>query len=121
MTTTDNVDLQMINGDESAAADSAGIKLGAPLMRFAQSLALRDEADLQRDRQALLASGGAEVLVDAAAVAGNFQRMVRIADAIGIPVDDMDAKLGVEIRATLDLQRFASAKNSLADADYESG
>jgi len=117
MKTTASVDLQIINGDESAAANSAGVKLGAPLMRFAQSLALRNEEDLQRDREALLASGGANVLVDAAAVAANFQRMVRIADAIGIPVDDMNAELGVEIRATLDLQRFASANNSLADGN----
>ena len=39
-------------------------------------------------RQALFDEAGNDVVVDAAAVAGNFQRMVRIADATGIPVDD---------------------------------
>ena len=54
----------------------------------------------------------ARVLVDAAGVAANFQRMVRIADATGIPVDQMDTELSREIRSTLGLERFASARNT---------
>ena len=50
---------------------------------------------------------------DAAGVAANFQRMVRIADSMGIPVDDMEQELGQAVRAELDLTRFASAANTL--------
>ena len=48
----------------------------------------------------------------AAAVAGNFQQMVRIADSIGIPMDDDYAS---EVKPTVDeleLRRFKSAENS---------
>jgi hypothetical protein len=60
----------------------------------------------------LLELAGAEVLVDAAGVAGNFQRMVRIADSTGIPVDDMMGALSGNIQQDLDLRRFGSAQNT---------
>ena len=55
-------------------------------MGFATALASRDEAALASARDRLNEVAGPEVLVDAAGIAGNFQRMVRIADSIGIPV-----------------------------------
>ena len=103
-------DLQGIDGDAGAAA--TGIPFGAELMTFADAVARRDEAALTAARDALHAVAGDAVLVDAAGVAGNFQRMVRIADSMGIPVDDMTNEMGQEIRAALNLDRFASARNS---------
>ena len=114
-TTGTEVDLGAINGDADSAA--VGIGFGAELMRFAESVASRTD-DLGRHRQALLDAAGPAVLVDAAGVAANFQRMVRIADAIGIPVDDMTNELGREVRRELGIERFPSARNSLA-ADGE--
>ena len=106
------VDLQAVNGDAESAA--VGIEFGPELMRFAESLASRDD-DLHRHRQALLDAAGPAVLVDAAGVAANFQRMVRIADSIGIPVDDTIAgEMGRQVRAELNLARFPSARNSVA-------
>ncbi len=55
---------------------------------------------------------GNDVVVDAAAVAGNFQRMVRIADATGIPVDEPMQALSRGIQEDLDLRRFHSAQNT---------
>ena len=112
MTTEVEIDIQGINGDESAAG--MGVEFGPELMKFAESVATGNEDDLERARQALLSTAGPEVLVDAAGVAANFQRMVRIADAAGIPVDDMEIELGKEVRAELNLEKFASAQNSLA-------
>ena len=104
------VNLQMINGDDSATeGDVAHAKV---LMHFAESFARRDETALTVARAALLAEAGAEVLVDAAGVAANFQRMVRIADSIGIPLDDRNVALSAGVREELDLQRFHSAKNT---------
>jgi DNA-binding phage protein len=110
-TTNTDIDLQGINGDADSAAK--GIEFGAELMRFAEAIARRDQAAITVARQALLENAGPAVLIDAAGVAANFQRMVRIADAIGIPVDNMDTDIGKEVRSTLGIERFASAQNTL--------
>jgi len=104
------IDLQGVNGDADAAA--VGIPLGAELMRFAEALSSRDFEALKDARAALLAAAEERVLVDAAGVAGNFQRMVRIADAIGIPTDDVTTESILGLRDDLDLYRFASAENT---------
>ena len=110
MTTETAIDLQGINGDAAGAA--VGIPFGSELMQFADSVARRSP-DLDQHRQALLNAAGPQVLVDAAGVAANFQRMVRIADSTGIPVDDMNTELGQGVRSELGLARFASAGNTL--------
>ena len=111
LTTNTNVDLQAVKGDKNAAA--VGVEYGLELMQFAEAVANRDNVQLSKMRQTLLPKAGEKVLVDAAGVAANFQRMVRIADSMGIPVDDMEQELGQAVRAELDLTRFASAANTL--------
>ncbi len=113
MTTETEVDLQGVNGDAASAA--MGIEYGAELMSFAESLAQRDEPGLARSRTALRQAAGDKVLVDAAGVAANFQRMVRIADSIGIPFDNMQSDFANSIQTELNLARFASAQHSLAE------
>ena len=113
MTTETEVDLQGVNGDAASAA--MGIEYGAELMSFAESLAQRDESGLARSRTALRQAAGDKVLVDAAGVAANFQRMVRIADSIGIPFDNMQSDFANSIQTELNLARFGSAQHSLAD------
>ncbi len=108
--TESDVDLSGING--SAGAAVKGITYGDLLMAFAEAVARRTP-DLADRRQALMDAAGEAVLVDAAGVAANFQRMVRIADSIGIPVDDMETELGQSVRVELELTRFASAQNTL--------
>ena len=108
--TESDVNLQMINGDESATAGD--VDHAAALMKFAEAVASRDEAALASARSELLEQAGAEVLVDAAAVAGNFQRMVRIADSTGIPLDEMSAAMSHGVVNELDLRRFSSARNT---------
>jgi hypothetical protein len=109
-TTNTAIDLQGIEGDPERAA--VGIEFGAELMQLAQALARRDAEALAQARETLLQRAGAAVLVDAAAVAANFQRMVRIADSIGIPVDNLDSDLSREVRGTLRLGGFHSARNT---------
>lgn len=110
MTTATEISLDGVMGDAEAAD---GIEHGNDLMKFAEALALRDHSAIARYRAKLLEEAGPEVLVDAAGVAGNFQRMVRIADSIGIPVDDMTSEMGQAVRADLKLEEFASAQNTL--------
>jgi DNA-binding phage protein len=111
MTTDTEVDLQGVVGNKTSAA--TGIAFGAELMHFSESIALRDEKIIAESRKALLAAAGPAVLVDAAGVAANFQRMVRIADSIGIPFDYMDSTMAQGIQQELGLKRFASARHSL--------
>ena len=105
-----DVDIQALAGDPASA--NVAMPLGAELMRFAESLAQRDGPALGVARQTLLEAAGPEVLVDAAGVAANFQRMVRIADATGIPYDDIGSEMGKQIRKDLNLDPFVSAQHS---------
>jgi hypothetical protein len=111
LTNTD-VDLQMINGDEAATA--GGVEFARELMKFAEAVASRDEDALKQTRDELAQAAGPEVLVDAAGVAANFQRMVRIADSAGIPIDERNMVLSSGIFTALNLQRFESAGNTRA-------
>ena len=109
-TTETEVDITAINGDAAAAA--VGVEFGPELMAFAEAVARREPQELEHSRNTLRSNAGTDVLVDAAGVAANFQRMVRIADSMGIPVDDTESDLGKSVRAELDLARFASAQNT---------
>ena len=118
-TTKTEIDLEGVNGDEAGA--TRGIEFGAELMRFAEAVARRDSVALPAAREALLQRAGPAVLVDAAGVAANFQRMVRIADSIGIPVDNLDTDLSREVRAALRLERFHSAQNTPGAGEMAKG
>ena len=78
------VDLHLVTGEVS---DNGGIDHGKSLVNFVEAFVSRDEAVLETARSTLHREIGPEAMVDAAAVAGNFQRMARIADATGIPLD----------------------------------
>lgn len=104
------VNLQMINGDEAATVGD--VPHAKVLMKFAEAFTRRDEAALYEAREDLLREAGPEVLVDTAGVAANFQRMVRIADATGIPLDERNVALSAGVRKELNLSRFDSAKNT---------
>lgn len=103
------LDLDAVNGNAESASR---VRFGAELVRFAAAVATREPDELAAARAALLAAAGPRVLVDAAGVAANFQRMVRIADATGIPVDDIGTEMSRQIRDGLNLERFASARNT---------
>ena len=114
-TTGRDADLTLINGEQDAAARD--IKYGLELAAFAEALALRDETALTVAREALLDVAGPAVLVDTAGVAANFQRMVRIADSTGIPIDEHSYNpVANGVREELDLARFHSANNSSGGA-----
>ncbi len=53
-----------------------------------------------------------EAMVDAAGVASNFERMVRIADATGIQLDKHMEVLSQEVREALHLERFTAYKET---------
>lgn len=110
-TTSSNINLNMVTGSADAAAAS-DLEWATELMDFAAAIASREEDALQNARSHLLSVASPEVVVDAACVAANFQRMVRIADATGIPVDAERQPMMDAAAEQLDLRSFESAKNT---------
>jgi glycerol-3-phosphate responsive antiterminator len=108
MNNTD-IDLQLVDGLES---DDGDVEFADKLMEFATAVATRDESILASSRAKLLHAANAAVLVDAAAVAGNFQRMVRIADSTGIPLDAERMEMYSVAVDALDLRRFKTSEHT---------
>ena len=95
---------------EGAKAGDAGIAHGERLTAFADAAVGGDPAALATARDALRAAAGSAALVDAAAVVGNFERMVRIADGTGIPLDGVVAALTGDIRGDLGIEGYRSRR-----------
>ena len=105
------LDLRAITEGEDAA-DVSGIAHAAALVAFAAALVGDDDVALAVARKRVRDEVGPEGLVDAASVASNFERMVRVADSTGIPLDGVMATLSEDIRQDLDLGRFGSSANT---------
>ena len=104
------VDLHAVTDGKAAA--TSGVAHADTLVRFAEALVGGDDGRLTRARAELLQKVGPEALVDAAAVVGNFQRMVRIADATGIPLDAPMERVTEDLRSELGIDHFGSAANT---------
>lgn len=109
--TGDAFDMHVIT--EGGTATPSGVAHGETLVAFAEAVIGEDESALAVAQQRVLDELGPEALVDAAAVASNFERMVRIADSTGIPLDDVVYERTAGERKELHLGRFGSAANTL--------
>lgn len=97
--------------DPARAAES-GVEGAAALLELAAAMVADDEAALEKARRRVIEDLGPAQLVDAAAVASNFERMVRIADATGIPLDDPVEILTSDLRADLGIDDYTAAANT---------
>jgi hypothetical protein len=61
----------------------AGLPHGAELVAFAEAIARFDDGALADERARLVAVAGEAFMIDAAAVAANFEMMTRVADGTG--------------------------------------
>ena len=109
-TTETAIDLQMVNG--SSAGDAQGVPYADELASFAEAIAQRDTAKIECTRNHLAEVAGDVVMVDAAAVAANFQRMTRIADATGIPLDKPLVMATASLAADLGINGYTTAQNT---------
>lgn len=82
-------------------------------MAFTEA-AVRRWPDLPEHRRRIAETLGSAAAVDAAGVVANFQRMVRIADSTGIPVDDYILKRSGQLPERLGLTAYSSAANTFA-------
>ena len=78
----------------------AGLPHGAALMAFAEAIAGWDDDALRVARERLVAEAGEAFMVDAAAVASNFEMMTRVADGTGArhPSDTVAARTALAAR-----------------------
>ena len=106
----DALDIQSVVDPEA----ESGVPHGGILTAFAES-AVRRSDDLPERREDIVAAIGEPALIDAAGIVANFQRMVRIADACGIPLDDWTRKRTADAKRQLALHRFKSAANTPAN------
>lgn len=97
--------------DDSAAAGS-GIPNAEALLTWTDAAIAHDEVATTHARARVVEAAGADAAVDAAAIIGNFERMTRIADATGIPLDPPVNALGAELQRDLGLRNFGSAANT---------
>lgn len=103
-----DVDLRAVT--EGAKIGDAGIPHGERLVAFAEAAVAGDPAELDTARDALRDVAGSAAVVDAAGVIGNFQRMVRIADGTGIPVDAAMRTLSEDFREDIGLEAFTTKR-----------
>ena len=106
----DALDIQSVVDPDA----ESGVPHGGILTAFAES-AVRRSDDLPERREDIVAAIGEPALIDAAGIVANFQRMVRIADACGIPLDDWTRKRTADAKRQLALHRFKSAANTPAN------
>jgi len=104
------LDLRAIT--DAAAADGSGIAHAAELLRFTDAAVRGPPIERAAARDALLLALGREAVVDTAAVIGNFERMTRVADATGTPLDAPVEMVSGDFRAALGLDAFATARNT---------
>jgi hypothetical protein len=98
---------------EGADAVDEGIPHGKVLTRFAEAVLGGDEAEITKTRENLIDAVGGDAVVDAAGVIGHFERMTRVADATGIPLDEATAAATVGIREDLGLNDYSMASRTL--------
>ena len=79
---------------------------GAELVAFAEAI-VTGAQPLAQSRAAVVEALGPEAMVDAAGVASNFERMVRIADSTGIELGDLLEQASADVRDALGLERPA--------------
>lgn len=105
----ERVDLHAVTGGEAVASGVVG---GEALCAFADASVARDPVAIAAARERLRGELGDAAMVDAAAVIGNFERMVRIADGTGIPLDRAAALTTADMRADLGIDDFAGAERT---------
>ncbi len=106
----EDLDVSTVRDDEGA--DASGIPNAAALLAFTTAAVRGDEQTLAAARERVLAELGPAGLVDTSAIIGNFQRMTRIADSTGIPLDAEINAMSVGIQDQLRLTEFGSAANT---------
>jgi hypothetical protein len=103
--------------ESTVQGGDANLPHGAELTRFGEAIT-RGSDNADAAREALLRAVGPDGLVEASAIVGIFNGLVRTADASGIPLDDGTLNSTVGFREELGLNAYGGAVNTqLGKAD----
>ena len=106
-----DVDVKAVMGGEHAAKSS--VQYARELTDFAEAICRRDPHEIATARKALIEVAGPDVMVDAAGVAANFQRMNRLADSSGVPLEAVALIGSYAVRKELDVMEYHTASNTV--------
>ncbi len=113
----EEVDLRGLT--DGKAAGESSISGAAALVDFVEATLGGNTDEIAVARDLVRSELGSEALVDAAAVIGNFERMVRVADGTGIPLDAAVNVATEEIRSELGIDAFASEERKSEVATWQ--
>lgn len=113
----EEVDLRGLT--DGKAAGESSIPGAAALVDFVEATLGGNTDEIAVARDLVRSELGSEALVDAAAVIGNFERMVRVADGTGIPLDAAVNVATEEIRSELGIDAFASEERKSEVATWQ--
>jgi hypothetical protein len=83
-----------------------GVPNAAALLQFSEAAVTGSTDDLDAARNRVIEELGHAEMIDAAAVIGNFQKNVRIADSTGIPLDDFLEERSADFRDRIGIETF---------------
>ena len=106
-----DVDVKAVLGGEHA--DKSSIPYARELTDFAEAVCRRNPQEIAGARKALMEVAGPKVMVDAAGVAANFQRMNRLADSSGVPLEAFALIGSYAVRKELDVMEYHTASHSV--------
>jgi hypothetical protein len=106
----DSIDLEGLTDPDCKHIE--GIPHSDALLQYANAFMGNDKARLAETREHLAKEMDTEAMVDAVGVASNFQRMDRIADALGIPSDGPVAMMQEDLVSLLGTDKYVSAGNT---------
>lgn len=86
--------------------DAGEIEGGPELVAMAEAIVGANPTDIAVARESLAQRLSVQAMIDAAGVASNFQRMVRIADSTGITLGNFEL-VTQDLREELGINRFA--------------
>lgn len=92
-----------------------GVPHGEALVRFGEAVTQGTD-DVAAARSQLIDALGAEGFVQACAIVGIFNGLVRVADASGIPLDSGTLSASRDFRGELGLDQYPSAANTSLEA-----
>lgn len=104
---------------DPSCTEIKGVPNSRELLQFANACMGVEGADPDTARQALVDKMGAAAMIDTAGVISNFQRMVRIADATGIPSDGPMQVMSEDLCEQLGINRYVSAANSAPPSFFQ--
>ena len=104
---------------DPSCTEIKGIANSRELLQLANACLGEGSAALATARQALVDKMGSAAMIDTVGVIANFQRMVRIADATGIPADGPMQVMSEDLREQLGINRYVSAANSAPPSFFQ--